>query len=150
MSLVKPLLCSEQFWKRGYVVLLCSTELPHHGDTTVFGCRCHVCGHPQRSGTARRAAAELLQECKIADGVIRDILERSMDVLRIVFVACVVDGHDAGAVCRILCNHIGETVEARCTTPELCRVKCLYASSDPPSAASISLTIAVPSALPAQ
>jgi hypothetical protein len=87
------------------------------------------------------------------DGAIRDILERSIDELpdelRTVFVACVVDGMTPGQFAE-LSALTSETVEARRTTPEACWVKCLYASSVPPSVASISLTIAVPSALRTQ
>ena len=89
----------------------------------------------------------------MADGAIRDILERSIDELpdelRTVFVACVVDGMTPEQFAE-LSALTSETVEARLHNARNLLVEVLYASSVPPSVASISLTIAVPSALRTQ
>jgi DNA-directed RNA polymerase specialized sigma24 family protein len=87
----------------------------------------------------------------VLDG--RDILERSIDglpdELRIVFVACVVNGMTPEQSTELFAL-TSETIEARLRNAEVCWLKCLYANSVPPSVASISLTIAVPSALRTQ
>lgn len=89
----------------------------------------------------------------MADGMIRDVLARSIDKLpdelRTVFVACVVGGLTPEQCGELLHSH-RRPYRHVCTTLEACWVKCLNASSVPPSAASISLTIAVPSALRTQ
>ncbi|MER9757871.1 hypothetical protein NKJ46_31585 [Mesorhizobium sp. M0166] len=86
----------------------------------------------------------------MADGVIRDTLERSIDELpdelRRVLVACVVDGMTPEQFAELFAL-TSETVEARLHNARSCWLKCLCASSVPPSVASIRLTIAVPSAL---
>lgn len=86
-------------------------------------------------------------------GVIRDILERSIDELpdelRSVFVACVVDGMTPEQFAGLLAL-TSETVEARLHNARTYWLKCLDVSSVKPSVASISLTIAIPSALRTQ
>jgi Sigma-70, region 4 len=89
----------------------------------------------------------------MADGAIRDILERSIDELpdelRTVFVACVVDGMTPEQFAE-LSALTSETVNARLHMRTICWLKCLYASSVPRSVASMSFTIAVPSTLRTQ
>jgi DNA-directed RNA polymerase specialized sigma24 family protein len=59
----------------------------------------------------------------MTDGAIRDILERSIDELpdelRTVFVDCVVDGMTPGAVCRVVCTHIGDGRGTSAQRPKL-------------------------------
>jgi RNA polymerase sigma-70 factor (ECF subfamily) len=89
----------------------------------------------------------------MADDVFRDILKRSIDELpdeqRSVFVACVVDGMTPEQ-CAELLALTSETVVGRLHNARNLLVEVLIHQFGPASAASISLTIAVPNALRTQ
>jgi DNA-directed RNA polymerase specialized sigma24 family protein len=59
----------------------------------------------------------------MADGAIRDRLERSIDKLpdevRTVFVTCVVDGMTPGGVCRAVCTRVADGRGTSAQRPKL-------------------------------